>query len=114
MRKVDPLKAYFQVVALATAVCALGSGLALAWWTDLAAPQAAMLMLIVVVGTIGTLAVLFMSAKRVLDKPLAALDEYLRQVAEGNFSAEVPEMPGEGRFGSLQKSLEALAAFLSA
>ncbi len=71
------------------------------------------LVLIALGGGLFFLAALFVSMKRVLDRPLADLDAYLRQIALGNFAAIVPEMPGEGRFDGLQKSLEALGAFLA-
>jgi methyl-accepting chemotaxis protein len=108
----DPFQTFLLTAIVATVAVAIGVGMTLAWWLDKGGYEALMLVLFVFCGGLLWLAGLFVSVKRILDRPLADLDAYLRQIAEGNFSARVPDMPGEGRFDSLQKSLEALGAFL--
>jgi methyl-accepting chemotaxis protein len=109
----DPFQSFLLAAIVATLAVAIGLGVGLAWWLGKSGSDALVLVFIVFGAGLLTVAALFLNVKRILERPLSDLDAYLRQVAEGNFSAEVPEMPGEGRFDSLQKSLEALSGFLA-
>jgi methyl-accepting chemotaxis protein len=113
MRRRDPFQTFLLSAIVAMMAVAVLVGGALAWRLNLGGSDAVVLVLIALGGGLFFLAALFVSMKRVLDRPLADLDAYLRQIAQGNFSAIVPDMPGEGRFDSLQKSLQVLSEFLS-
>lgn len=97
---------------VAMAVVSVVVGMVTSAWLRLGGADAIVVVLISLVGGLVFMVGMYVSVKSVLEKPLIDLDAYLSQIAQGNFAAQVPEMPGEGRFDRLQKSLEALAEFL--
>jgi methyl-accepting chemotaxis protein len=112
MKRRDPLQTFMMMTVASVTGFALAMGACLAYWLELPPSKTLILLGVVLVGVLGTLAILALSARRMLDKPLKDLDEYLRTLALGDFAKPVPDMPGEGRFDSLQRSLESLSTFL--